>query len=309
MVCRDSRRRTAAWPTTKDTVHGREEMLTKTRVTVALAATGLLASVASAQVLHGVSGSTTVLHGGDRELTSLTFAGASNSMTGADFARFGDGSMTTYISGNVSGPYGWTDAIPRDVSTSGNKISGNPDRADGSTPYLGEPNKKGTLSEVFGTSRLGYKNMSWIIDGEAGESKERYTIDLLFTAGFTVTPDNDPNTIELAFLERGQNSDVKITGLHADRSTTTPLFISRQSMTYAGWKLDTLEIDDKQLVAGVGVSLTEEWSNLVGLRIEQFPGYDGTDIVGIGVLNTIPAPGPLAISGLGALILLRRRRS
>lgn len=283
-------------------------MLNKTRVTVALAATGLLASAASAQVLHGVSGSTTVLHGGDRELTSLNFSGASNSMSGADFARFTDGSMTTYISGDLAGPFGWTSSITRDVSTSGNRVSGNPDRADNSTPFLGEAQKKGTLSEVFGTFRLGYKNMSWIIDGELGDTKERYTIDLFFTPGYTVTPDNDPTTVELSFLERGANSDVKITGIRADRSTTSSLFLPRQSMTYAGWKLDTLEIADKQLVVGVGVSLGSDWNELIGLRIEQFPGYNGTDIVGIGVQNTIPAPGPLAISGLAGLLLLRRRR-
>lgn len=282
----------------------------KMRTTAALAAmaAGFTISSASAQVFRGVSGSTTTLHGGDRELKTLSFTGATNAMTGIDFARFTDASMTTFITGNTAGPFGWNSAMPRDMSTAGNRISGNPDRADNSTPYLGEGSNSGTLAEVFGTSRLGYKNMSWIIDGEEADGVEKYTLDLFFAPGVTLSGDASGKTVELALLERGNNSDIRIYGITAARSLTSALFVPREALTPAGWSLDTLEIDSAQTVAGVGISISKDWKNLVGIRIEQDTCFNGTDIVGVGVTNVVPAPGPMMLGALGGVILLRRRR-
>jgi len=92
-----------------------------------ISAGALTASAAPTIYAAKSAGTTTVLHGGDRELTSLAFSGTSSTMTGADFLRWNSGSLT-----NNAGTFGWTDLVPRDVN-SANVYTGNPDRSDAST--------------------------------------------------------------------------------------------------------------------------------------------------------------------------------
>ncbi len=246
------------------------------------------------------AGTTSVMHGGDRELTKMTFSGASNIFTGSNFLKFADGSLT-----NNSGTYGWTAQIKRDVNSS-NNYSGNPDRADTAAPFMGEAGKTGTLKEVFG-SYNGYKNMSYIIDGE---DTAAWCLDLLFTPGMLISADADDKTVELAILERGGNSDLRVYGINQDGSLTSSIMMMRGSTGKTGWTLDTLEIDGAQNVVGVGISLDSSWKNLKGFRFEATNGMDGPDLVAVGVGETfrIPAPGSLALVGLGGLVAGRRRR-
>lgn len=248
------------------------------------------------------SGTTTTLFGsGDRRLDALAFTGSSTVMTSADFVRFSGGNLTSNMgSGN------WNDLIARDMNTSGNDCWGNPDRADLSTPFTNEASSKGTLSEVFG-SPLGYKNLSWIVDGEDFGS---YTLDLHFNSSFTLVPDNSAGSVELAVLERGGNSDfgvAGITGFNLDGSPilTPSLLITRSQTASAGWSLDTLEIGGAQAVHGVGISLPSEWGALLGVRVTALTSYNGPDIVAVGA---IPTPGAVSLAGLAGVMAISRRR-
>lgn len=272
-----------------------------------ISAGALTASAAPTIYAAKSAGTTTVLHGGDRELTSLAFSGTSSILTGADFLRWNSGSLT-----NNAGTFGWTDLVPRDVN-SANVYTGNPDRSDASTPMPAEASKKGTMRDVFGSfgGPTPYKNMSYIIDGEDSGA---YHFDLLFAAGQRLSADNDGSTVELSILERGGNSDFNVYGINADGSLTGPMFVNRSTGGSAGWSIDTLEIGGTQAVVGFGISLDAAWQNLKGFRIEAKNGFNGPDIVAVGTSQTSPSPivpAPASIGLLGALSVLgcgRRRR-
>lgn len=248
------------------------------------------------------SGTSTTLFGsGDRRLDTLAFSGSSTVMTNADFVRFSGGRLVSN-----SGPYGWSDLGNRDMSTAGNSFQGNPDRADLSTPLTGEASSKGAISEVFGSS-LGYKNLSWIVDGEDDGS---YTLDLYLNNSSAFTPDANDGSIELAVLERGGNSDFTVRGitgftLGGEAILTPSYHVLRSQTGYAGWKLDTLEIGEEQKVHGVGLSLPQEWGQLVGIRISAVGSDSGPDIVAVGV---VPSPGAVTLAGMAGLMAAGRRR-
>jgi hypothetical protein len=256
------------------------------------AATG--AAHASATIYAANSGSSsTTLFGGDRRLDALGFTGSASTFGDADFTRFTAGSLS-----NNAGTFGWSDPIGRDMSTAGNAFWANPDRADNATPFLTEPSSSGSLSEVFG-SGLGYKNMSYLIDGEDNRD---WSMDLLFAAGQFLSADGDATTAELAVLERGGNSDFNLYGIRADGSVTAALFVARGNGGMAGWTLNSLEIDSAQQVYGFGISLDASWTDLVGFRIEALNGFNGPDIIGVGTLATVPAPGAMALLGLAGWV-------
>lgn len=269
--------------------------------TIAAAAIALAACSGAAHAstdAYGADASltTTVLHGGDRELTVLRFAGSTTIMTGADFLRFNNGSLT-----NNMGVHAWTTPIDRDVDGAG-LHSGNPDRADNATPYVLEGSAQGTIAEVFGPfGSGGFKNMSYLIDGEDAEG---WTLDL-YLAGAMISADADAGTIELALLERGLNSDLRVRGIRSDLSLTEPYLATRGDFASAGWSIDTLEIGGSQAVGGIGLSLDASWTNLIGFRFEAAQGMSGPDLIGVAV---VPAPGSVAVLGLGGLLAARRRR-
>jgi len=238
--------------------------------------------------------------GGDRRLDTLGFTGTSSVFTDADFTRFTNGSLT-----NNAGTFGWNATVTRDINTSGNSIWANPDRADNATPFAGEPGAVGTIGEVFGSS-MGFKNMSYLIDAEDNRG---WTIDLLFGGHSIISADSDASTAEVAFIERGGNSDFKVYGLLADQTTTAALFVSRKMMGATGWSLNSLEIGSAQKVYAVGISLDASWQNLVGLRLEAVASNNGPDILGVGTIATIPAPGAVCALALAFLTFGRRRRS
>ena len=259
-----------------------------------------LASAGTAFYAANSAGTTSILHGGNRELASISFTGAANTFSGADFLNFHDGKLTNNV-----GTYGWNTAIPRDVNGS-NNVSGNPDRADTATAFVGEAGKTGTLREVFGDFN-GYKNMSYIIDGEDNGS---WTLDLRFGGSTVFNADSNLRTADLAILERGGNSDLRIRGIRADGSLTDSIMMLRGSTGATGWTLDTLEIGGPQTVVGVGISLDPTWKNLVGFRFEAAPGMNGPDLVAVGVSTSslVPAPGSALVLGMAGTFAARRRR-
>lgn len=267
----------------------------------ALFALGLCSTAMAGATFHAVSsGSTsTVLHGGDRELTSLGFTTSGDVWNGSNFLHWNDGSIT-----NNTGTYGWNASISRDVDGS-NAFTGNPDRADAATTFGGEGGGTGTLREVFGDFN-GYKNMSYLVDGEDNGA---WTLDLYLPTGTFLNADANSNSVELSLLERGGNSDLRVRGIRGDGSFTDAIMMLSSSTGATGWSLNSLEIDGAQNVHGVGISLDSSWLNLVGFRFEAENGMNGPDLVGVGITNTlVPAPGAIMLLAAGALVGLRRRR-
>lgn len=276
--------------------------------TVAVASCLALAAGAAEAgvVIHGVksSATTTVMHGGDRELLTMGFNGASTVFTGDNFLNFTDGQLH-----NNHGVYGWTDLIGRDVNHLNNHHA-NPDRADVSSAYLAENDAKGTLREVFGPfggvrGGGGYKNMSYLIDGEDTAS---WTLDLFFGDGLYIDVDDDNDTVELALLERGRNSDLKVYGIREGGSLTEGVVINRSKFDAAGWTLDTLEIAESQSVGGVGLSLDEDWGRLIGFRFKALDSYNGPDLIAVGTPTPVPAPGSAALLVSALAVAGVRRR-
>ena len=274
--------------------------LLKMSVSIALALSAGSAFAGPSFYATSAAGTTSVLHGGNRQLTTMSFAGASNNFGGAEFLAFTDGRLTNNV-----GSYGWNDAIARDVNGNNNH-SGNPDRADTATAFLGEAGKTGTLREVFGEFN-GYKNMSYIIDGEDNGA---WTLDLLFGGNRIFNADSDSRTVDLAIVERGGNSDLRIRGIRQDGSVTAPVMMMRAQTGRTGWTLDTLEIGGAQHVVGVGISLDASWANLKGFRFEAANGMNGPDLVAVGVgsSNIVPTPGSIALLAAAGLIAGKRRR-
>jgi hypothetical protein len=260
---------------------------------------GLAPAGAWAGMVYPANAAASVLHGGDRELLSLGFAGSPTALTGADFLRFADGVL--HWDGPPAQDFSWNAPVPSDLSPTGDTRPFNPDRADAASALSLESSGAGTLADVFGPFN-GYKNMSRLLDGET--TAQKYHVDLYFGGGFRLSADQDPTTVEVALLERGANSDVKLQGILPGGGLTAPIFVGRGAMGPQLWKLNSLEIGGEQKVVGAGVSVDSSWLNLIGLRISSHgAGYDGPDLVAVAA---IPEPATLLLLACGGVLLRRR---
>jgi hypothetical protein len=281
---------------------------------------------ADADTLFDISSGSFTYSGGNRRVDSLGFAGSADTFGAGNFAQWDDGRLRRISDTGVVDTFGWNDAIPRDASTSGNVYSANPDRDDNAPPFSGG-DSTGTLREVFGPT-LGAppsQNLSYIIDGEAvgqtyGPNDNLiYQLDLIFGGGRFIVPDADATTVELAILERGLNSAIRVFGILDAGSgiddavlTAGQLVDFRDSTTL--YRLNTLEIGSAQPVGGVGVSLDSlAGLSLVGIRLQYdiAGNMNGPDIVAVGTVNAIPEPSTLALAAIGApasIVLARRFR-
>lgn len=284
----------------------------KSLLSVAVAAFLLLsAHPASAGVIDAQS-ATSIMHGQDRELTQLSFVGSPTVMTGKNFLAFNNGYILD--GGSSGGLYGWNTPQPRDVGTSSHTYDFNPDRADGSTPYNDEGVAKGTLGEVFGPSAGGYKNMSRLIDGETRSSTS--FVDLYLTGAGMLDGDDDDMTVEVALLERGGNSKMRVYGIltpdtpaggYAPVLTASSILVDHTIGSFNSlWQLNSLEIGGNQNVRGYGISLPEEWDGLVGVRVAtEGDVFKGPDLIAVGV---VPEPMTMSVLAAGGLLLLRRKQ-
>lgn len=287
-------------------LHRSVDMMSRTK-TSALIVTALCSAFASASIYKVDKNltSTNLAPGGDRTLITGGFAGSSSTITAANFMHWADGRLWNNDAAMPMGGWGWNDGINRDMGSS-NHYSGNPDRADVSTAYALEALSKGTLKEVFGGH-----NLSWIIDGE---DNGEWALDLFFAPGLKLFNDGDSKTVEFTIFERGGNSDIGVKGIVSPGVYTSGTVIDRSQTGYAGWMLNTLEIDNDQKVHGVGISMealgsgSELAGGLVGLRIYAKSAFNGPDIVGVASAAPVPEPASLACLALGLGAIARRRR-
>lgn len=273
----------------------------------------------------------------------------STSLTGQDFLDFNNGLLH-----NNHGTYTWNQGIGIEKGT--NTMNFNPDRGDNATPFAGENTgggypqaNVGTLAEVFGASTTGltpsytlsgntvvpglpsvpgktYKNMANLLDGEDGASG--YYTDLLFGNGKEYSSTGDLTHVDVTVMERGGNSNFDVYGLVSDghggyTKTSDFIRIKSQASTLGNntvYDLNSLEIGDTQPVVAYGISLPKAWANLVGFEIgtmdTSYTGYNGPDIVAVGVTSDgfIPEPafyqlsGLLVLGGAGLLRIYRKSR-
>lgn len=228
------------------------------------------------------------------------FTSGGSTFDKASFERWNDGSLT-----NNQGTYGWHTNI--NIET-GSAISGNPDRGDNTTSFGGNT----SLSNVFSNTN---KNLNYIIDGE-GVTPD-YTLNMLYGGGKKLTATS--GKAHLMVLERGMNSGIRLRGLYQGQSgvtaTSTFIDLAQNAQTYAGFSIDTTEIDSAQRVGGWGVDVSSLYNatggaGLLGFRFEatQALGNNGPDLVAVASLNPVPEPSTLVAAGLGIGTLAFRRR-
>jgi hypothetical protein len=281
-----------------------------------LALISVLAAAAASQagVTYAIKDfkSSALVQNGDRTFVGTGFVGSSYTMDATNTGFFGDGRLTV---GNKS--YGWTDNIPGDFG-GGNDYALNPDRGDKATAYAGESNgqKSGTLKEVFGQSNLGY-----LLDGEANVT---WDLDLMYGNGSYIEVDGNSNSPELLMLERGRNSSMNVQAILANGALSNVFLLDFHSGAgqsgAADYKLDTMEIAGQQQVGGIGLGL-DAFGLQTGTRIYGYKfsvsgqpdnPFDGPDFIGFVAGKTAPTPVPepatMAVLGLGAAALLRRRK-
>ncbi|WP_353931189.1 exosortase-dependent surface protein XDP2 [Okeanomitos corallinicola TIOX110] len=160
------------------------------------------------------------------------------------------------------------------------------------------------------TAFLGTDNLNNIIDTEDVGS---FILDVFFDR--EIVQDNS-GLDSLFFWERGMNSDLGIQALDASGNVIGDfkrITETRIGSNYAGFQINTSEIDEPQSVGAWGVNLNELGvGRLSGLRLtadETFNGPDFKLIARSG--NTATVPEPTTILGLGAvaaMTFLRRRQ-
>ena len=150
-----------------------------------------------------------------------------------------------------------------------------------------------TLLQVFRTLN--------IMEGVDGED-QNFRLDLIFERG--VRDDNGgavDAVPEIIVFERGLNSDVSLQLLLADGGTSDELFVARADFRDAGFRADTVEIDNGQIMGAVGLDLNEfsgagfdpASDTVIGVRFGSAGG--GADI--FGVFGTTKNPQPLRDRG------------
>jgi hypothetical protein len=177
------------------------------------------------------------------------------------------------------------------------------DKGDLATPPL-PPKEDPTAADIV--AYLGNNNLNNIIDTE---DKGSFILDIFFDS--EIVKDSS-GLDDIFYWERGQNSSIKIQALDITGNligSQLKIDQTKNALNYAGFQIDTLEIDHAQPVGSWGISLdTLGVSKLKGLRLIANGRIDnGPDFKFI-ARRTVPEPA--VIFGLGAIatLALSRRR-
>lgn len=180
--------------------------------------------------------------------------------------------------------------VSNDIWTGGSDTGGaSADKGDLATVGISEEN----LTNEQVVEALGNPYLSSILDvEEAGQ----FAIDLFFTEAAD----------HVLLWERGGNSRVDVQAVDLEGNLVGNLLsLNSADWDFAGYRLDTLEIDEAQAVSSLGLSLAEFGTTetaIAGIRlISRGEDYNGPDLKVIGIAADDPesVPEPTALLGLG----------
>lgn len=202
-------------------------------------------------------------------------------------------SITTEY-GTVIDDFAYVSTVPaftNETYTGGNSGAASSDRGDKADGLVKEaPNATDVVTS------LGNNQLSQIIDTEDDGA---FSMELKFDRTFN----------SLLFWERGQNSQLGVEVLNAEGTVLGSTVLDSRDWDYAGYKLDTVEINKPQEVGAYGLRLADLGVNGSVDRIRLFSesSFDGPDFKVVGA--QVPEPGAvIGLSLLGGAFLLNRRR-
>lgn len=205
----------------------------------------------------------------------------------------------TLDGGKVINNFGLVNAasvVSNDVYKGGNTGAASSDKGDKATTGVKQEN----IDAEAIKSVLNNLNLNNIIDTEDSGS---FILDFMF----------DKAVDNIFIWERGMNSRLDIQALDASGNVIGNLLnLNSKNWNYAGFDIDTLEINGAQKVGSIGVSLADlglTGSYVSALRVSSKGTYNGPDFKLVGSAADVPEPS--ALLGLGAVaagILATRRR-
>lgn len=222
---------------------------------------------------------------------SLTGSNASKGNIWLNSVMLGDGTSISDFALVSS-----ANLLYNDAYTGGNTGAASSDLGDKAT--VGIKKESATSSSIV--TSLGNLNLNSIIDTEDTGS---FKMNLSFSSAI----DN------LFFWERGMNSKLQVQALDAAGNLIGNLLtLNSATWNYAGFGIDTTEINETQRVGSLGVSLKDLGVSgpIAGIQLVSNRSFNGPDFKVVGSAASVPEPASLAGLGLiaGALVVSRRRK-
>lgn len=187
--------------------------------------------------------------------------------------------------------------VNNDAYSGGNTGAASVDRGDEAT--TGIVKEDPTAEEIV--FNLGNTNLNNIVDTE---DIGNFQIDLDFSSAWN----------NLLIWERGMNSDLGVQALDAEGNLIGKyLKVDRDDWAYAGFEINTTEIDDSQKVGSYGINLADDLGvsgPVASIRFFSESSFNGPDwkFVGTAAAEDVPESSlALGMLLLGSFVLRKRK--
>lgn len=235
---------------------------------------------------------------GDILLQSVTYGGQTISdLTLINQAVILSNTAITAAAGTTSNPEDTSKSNDNSGAASTDK-GDNASLPTGISSVSGINNPTGTEVAAF----LGNRNLNNIIDTEDSGS---FKMNLTFAQAVS----------NIFLWERGMNSKLAVQALDATGNLIGNLLtLDSSTFQYAGYSIDTMEIDGAQRVGSIGISLADlgVTGAISSLQVSANSSFSGPDFKIMGASSpsaTVPEPTTMIGSALAAGgLMLRRRR-
>ncbi|MBD1837702.1 PEP-CTERM sorting domain-containing protein [Coleofasciculus sp. FACHB-64] len=197
--------------------------------------------------------------------------------------------------------------VQNDLTTGTQQGPGSSDHGDGTvsdTTLPQGPKKENPTNDDIVAS-LGNLNLNSIIDTE--DNLGTSVIEIFFgqaTDTFFFWERGNPKSED---TQTAGNSDLLVESLDKNGTVLEAFKITRDLWKYAGYSINTKEIDKDQKVGSLGLKGSKK---AVRLRLSSSIGFNGPDYKVVAQNVSVPEPASLAGLGMvaGALVVSRRRR-